>query len=281
MKKLLLLILPILSYGSNIDKIIYNGEENSQEISLSSNLREGNKLDIKDIDLLVDNFKFVSSNDMKVNIEPSNKKDYVNVVVNNKKKNPFKLSFGIDNYGNSVEDGKYRYTLETGLSGLILNENINLSYTFVTPKNPKRLDNIPDLKPGEIANIEIKKDLRKARKNNNLNIELSFPIKRVKSYLTYSYSDYKKSIVGNNDIYDVSGKSHRVEVKEKVEVYRNKKQKANLIGKYSYIKRESYLEDVKINTDKIVKKWNLPIRNWGIYYSELTILYGRERLEVK
>ncbi|MBS9784607.1 MAG: IS256 family transposase [Oceanivirga sp.] len=43
----------------------------------------------------------------------------------------------------------------------------------------------------------------------------------------------------------------------------------------------SLFKALYLSTDKIVKKWNLPIRNWGIYYSELTILYGRERLEVK
>ncbi len=252
MKKLLFLFVPLISLPNTtyIDSITYNGEENRDIISLNSNIYKNKELNVSDIDLLVDNFKFAKNNDMKVNIEPSNKPNYVNVVITNKKKNPLSLSVGIDNYGKSEDDGIYRYTIDAGLSGLILNENINLSYTFVSPKNPKRRE-IPELKPGEMAELLKPQNMEKARKNNNVNLELSFPVKNVKTYLNYSYNDYKKSIIGNNDIYDVSGNSRRIEIKENVEVYRNKKKKLNLVGKYSYIDRKSYLEDVLLSNDKI------------------------------
>ncbi|WP_067143005.1 ShlB/FhaC/HecB family hemolysin secretion/activation protein [Oceanivirga salmonicida] len=263
--KMLVFLLPIISFSesSYIDKIIYNGEQNSKIIKLNSNLKSDTKLNIKDIDLLVDNFKFAKNNDLKVNLEPSNKENYVNVVITNKKKNPLNLSIGFDNHGKSLDDGIYRYTLETGLSGLVLNENFKLTYTFVIPKNPIR-QKISDLKPGET----LKKDLRKARKNNNLNIEFSMPIKQFKTYLTYTYSDYKKSILGKNNAHDISGNTNKIEAKLKAEVYRNKNKKVNIIGKYSYAHKKSYVEDVLLNKDNI--------HNIGIGFE-----YTNDNVEIK
>ena len=138
MKKYLLLLLPIISNGNNIiDDIKYNGISDSNELYYNSTIQKGEELNISKIDRLVDNFKFSKSNDVKVDIEPSEKEGHINILVNNKKKsNSLTLSVGVDNYGNSIEDGIYRYNIELGSSGIILNENINILYIFVSPKNP-------------------------------------------------------------------------------------------------------------------------------------------------
>ena len=200
--------------------------------------------------MLVDNFKFAKNNKVNVNIEPSKENGKVNVVITNRKTNPFSFSFGIDNYGESFEDGKYRYTIDIESSGLILNENLNISYTFVKAINPERKKKV-ELKPGEIVEEPKPDELKKARKNNNLTVELSFPFKNIKTYLTYSYKDYKKSILGNNDVYDVSGNSHRVGIKLNTLVKRDKASKFSLVTAYDYTNRKSYIEDVLLSNDKI------------------------------
>ena len=252
MKKYLLLLLPIISNGNNIiDDIKYNGISDSNELYYNSTIQKGEELNISKIDRLVDNFKFSKSNDVKVDIEPSEKEGHINILVNNKKKsNSLTLSVGVDNYGNSIEDGIYRYNIELGSSGIILNENVNISYTFVSPKNPIREEK-EELGIGESIEEKDISSLEKARINNNLNIDISFPIRDREYYITYNNSYYKKSIIGNNDIYDISGSGNKLDTKIKYEVYREKKNKINLIGKYSYTHKESNLEDVLLTVDNI------------------------------
>ena len=87
MKKYLLLLLPIISNGNNIiDDIKYNGISDSNELYYNSTIQKGEELNISKIDRLVDNFKFSKSNDVKVDIEPSEKEGHINILVNNKKK---------------------------------------------------------------------------------------------------------------------------------------------------------------------------------------------------
>lgn len=251
MKKILIFLLPCLCYAKPIiGKITYNGTENSKIIWINSNLKTNSSLNISDVDMLVDNFKFAKNNNVNVNIEPSKENGKVNVVITNIKTNPFSFSFGIDNYGKKFDDGIYRYTVDLSSSGLILNENLNISYTFVKPINPERKKKV-ELKPGEIVEVPKPEELKKARKNNNLTVELSFPFKNTKTYLTYSYKEYKKSILGNNDIYDVSGNSHRAGIKLNTLVKRDKVSKLSVVTAYDYTNRKSYIEDVLLSNDKI------------------------------
>lgn len=255
MRKFFIFFIQILAYSNSIiiDKITYNGKENSDEISINSYLKENSLLDISKIDTLVDNFKFVKNNNININIEPSKENGHVNLVITNTKTNPFSFYFTFDNHGKNFDDGKYRYTLDLSSSGLVLNENVNLTYTFVTPIEPVRdyKKKINELKPGEILDDPPINQLQKARKNNNVVLEISYPIKNIQNYINYSYKDYKKSILGNNDIYDVSGYSHRLELKLKTLLHRFKDEKFNLITSYSYTRRKSYLDDVLLSRDNI------------------------------
>lgn len=251
MKKFLIFLFPIFCYSVPvIDKITYNGKENSNIIALNSKLKSNTPLDISNIDMLVDNFKFVKNNNININIEPSEEEGKVNLVVTNTKSNPFSFSFIVDNHGRNFDEGIYRYTLNLESSGLILNENLNISYTFVSPINPERKKKL-ELKPGEIVDIPKSEELKKARKNNNLTLELSFPFKNTKAYFTYSQNNYKKSILANNDIYDIRGNSYRFGVKLNTLIKRNKVSKSSLIIGYEYINRKSFIEDVLLSNDDI------------------------------
>ncbi|WP_414162574.1 hypothetical protein, partial [Streptobacillus felis] len=103
MKKLLIILIPFIAYSTEIDKIIYNGIEDSLVISLNSDLKSGEELDVSKIDTLVSNFKYAKSNNIDVSIEPSIEEDKSNIVITNTKTNPFKLSLGFDNYGENNE----------------------------------------------------------------------------------------------------------------------------------------------------------------------------------
>lgn len=236
MKKIIVFLMPFIAYSNSetkVNKIIYNNQEDSLAIFFNSNIKENSKFDIAEIDTLVDNFKFAKNNDINVNIEPTEESGKVNLVVKNTKSNPLSLSFSFDNQGS--EENKYRYTFDVGTSGLFLSENIKLSYTFT-----------PEIEPDRT--IEENK-FQEARRNNNLMFQLNFPFKSFQTYFTYSYSDYKRSILGNNDIYDVSGNSNRYDLNIKTLFYRNKKHKLKIITGYSHILRNSYLEDVLIEKE--------------------------------
>ncbi|NYV28467.1 hypothetical protein HP397_06600, partial [Streptobacillus felis] len=154
-------------------------------ISLNSDLKSLEELDVLKIDTLVSNLKYTKSNNIDVSIEPSIEEDKSNIIITNKKTNPFKLSLGFDNYGENNEIGKYRYNISTGLEGLILNEKLDVSYTFVRPilPNRKAVKSVDELLPGE--ELEEVSDKRRSRRNENLDINLSFPIKNNKIYLKY------------------------------------------------------------------------------------------------
>lgn len=252
MKKFLILFVPLISLANEvrIQEVFFNGRKDSLEVKLNSNLKSNTPLDINEIDNLVDNFKFAKNNNVKVNIEPSTNDGMVNVVIENQKTNPLSLSIGMDNHGENEDTGIYRYKVNAGLSGLILNENLNISYTFVKPINPKRRQTI-DLKPGEIVTPPKEEERQKARKNNSLNVELSFPIKTYKIYFDYANSNYKRSILANNDIYDVSGNSNKFSFRLKKQIYRNKENKLNVLAKYSYTNRKSYIEDVLLENENL------------------------------
>lgn len=42
----------------------------------------------------------------------------------------------------------------------------------------------------------------------------------------------------------------------------------------------SLFKALYLSTEKITKKWSQPIRNWGICYSEIIVIFGRERVEI-
>ncbi|WP_415669500.1 ShlB/FhaC/HecB family hemolysin secretion/activation protein, partial [Streptobacillus felis] len=90
-------------------------------IGLNSDLKSREELDVSKIDTLVSNLKYAKSNNIDVSIEPSIEEDKSNIIITNKKTNPFKLSLGFDNYGENNEVGKYRYNISAGVEGLILN----------------------------------------------------------------------------------------------------------------------------------------------------------------
>lgn len=246
--------------GAKIDKIFYNGKENKIPVYLSSGIRREKEYKVEDIDTLIENFNYAKSNDMNVVIEPSEKEGYSNILIENKKKNPFYLSFAFDNHGTNEDDGIYRYTINSGLEGLILNEKLDISYTFVNPIIPERDDE------------EIDKDEReKARENGILNISLSFPIGISENIIAYSNSRYKKSIETlSEEIYDISGSTDKVELKNKLIVYRKKDHKVKLSNTYSFEYKTSHLEDSDIKNEYIhTIKNSLEYSNRNIRYDNV------------
>ncbi|WP_197416986.1 hypothetical protein, partial [Streptobacillus felis] len=130
----------------------------------------------------------------------------------------------------------------------ILNEKLDKSYIFVRPilPNRKAVKSVDELLPGE--ELEEVSDKRRSRRNENLDINLSFPIKNNKIYLKYSNTRYLRSIITDNEnIYDISGLSNRYEIK----VDRKLNKFIDLISSYSYIDRRSYVEDVLSRRDSI------------------------------
>ncbi|WP_197035247.1 ShlB/FhaC/HecB family hemolysin secretion/activation protein, partial [Oceanivirga salmonicida] len=130
MKKIIYLLLPISLYASKVDKVFYNNKETVIPLYLSSGIRKGQEYTIEQIDTLIENFNYAKGNDINVSIEPSSKEGYSNIIMTNKKKNPFYVSFSYNNHGNDFDTGIYKYTVNAGLEGVLLNEKLDISYTF-------------------------------------------------------------------------------------------------------------------------------------------------------
>lgn len=245
MKKIVFLLLnSVILNATIVDKIIYNGGINKNTIFFNSNLKEGDKLDIKKVDMLVENFKLSASNNIIVNIEPSDKKNYSNIIIENKKTPKFNIGYSFDNKEENKEFGKYRHTLKGYIDGFFLNEKLDINYTFQNPILPIR-KNIMEENDEEL-------DLTKARLNNNLNVNLTFPIKNSIVTLIYSNTHTKQSIITpNENIYDIENKINRYKINLKNRIYIEKENKIILKGEYEYIDKNTYIEDFKISDSKI------------------------------
>ncbi|WP_197035262.1 ShlB/FhaC/HecB family hemolysin secretion/activation protein, partial [Oceanivirga salmonicida] len=168
----------------------------------------------------------------------------------------FYVSFSYNNHGNDFDTGIYKYTVNAGLEGVLLNEKLDISYTFVQPIKPDRSDNID------------KDERKKARENGTLDLKLSFPIGITETSINYSRSDYKRSVITlAEEIFDLIGSTDNVGIESKITVYRKKDKKVKLINEYSYSYKKSKLEDAQIE-----KSHTHTIKN-GIEYTDSVVQF--------
>ncbi|MDO5089807.1 MAG: ShlB/FhaC/HecB family hemolysin secretion/activation protein [Leptotrichiaceae bacterium] len=260
-----------------IDKIKLNHNRFGDKLKIFFNkpVTEKNILNIKDIDTMTDNFNKNSSNSFAVNIEPSNKEGYSNIVAKNEVKGKTTVSVGYNNHGDE-QGGKNRAKIALDIeSPLGINDLLSMNIQGVKRKKVNRDWKIPEasLLPGQIApngpftgydpNMH---GLLPPQRNTLLwNIIYRVPLRSYSLTLSGNKSVYRRSTYAYNTIYDLSGSSTAITANLSKIIYRDNRNK--LIGNIE-IKRKnskSYFEDVEL-TDR-----NLTIGTIGLNYD--TVLF--------
>lgn len=258
--------------AGKIDRIRLNNNSFGDKLKVFFNKpkTKNNVLNIKDIDTMTDNFNKNSSNNFAVNIEPSLKEGFSNIVGKNEVKGKTTVIVGYNNYGDE-QGGKNRLKLGLDIeSPLGINDFLSMNIQGVKRKKVDRSWKVAEsqLLPGQIApsgpfggyDPNIHGQLPPQRNTLLWNIMYRMPIRSYTLTLSGNKSVYGRSTYAYNTIYDLSGSSTSLTANLSKILYRNNKSK--LTGNIE-IKRKntkSYFEDVKL-TDR-----NLTIGTVGINY---------------
>ena len=141
-----------------IEKIILNedkGFDNLKKTFLVST-KEGNVLNIRDLDTTTENFNYLEANNMTMEIVPSEIQNHSIVKLKNEMKEKFTVSALTNNYGEDRQNAIWRGGVSINIdSPLGIGDRVYFSYMTVHKKKPDRSwkRTTESLKPGEIAPI--------------------------------------------------------------------------------------------------------------------------------
>lgn len=141
-----------------IEKIILNedkGFDNLKKTFLVST-KEGNVLNIRDLDTTTENFNYLEANNMTMEIVPSEIRNHSIVKLKNEMKEKFTVSALTNNYGEDRQNAIWRGGVSINIdSPLGIGDRVYFSYMTVHKKKPDRSwkRTTESLKPGEIAPI--------------------------------------------------------------------------------------------------------------------------------
>ena len=183
-----------------------------------------NNLNLRKLEMGVEQLNRLQSVQTKMDIEPGRKKGYSKIVMNSEKiSSPFHGSIGINNYG-TQKSGKYQ------LSG-------GLSY-----------DNLLGI--NDFLSVNINTTSKQDHENNSLGDSISWALPIGQNYLRFSYSDfnYKQIVNGLNVDYESRGKSKSYQINLEHKLFHNKTQRGKIDFSLSRKKNDNYLADVFLKT---------------------------------
>jgi hemolysin activation/secretion protein len=227
-----------------IDQIKFNGEDLLALKMVFPNMKE-KILNLRDIEQGLDQLNRLSSYQIKIDIKPSNKIGYSDIILknNSSKSLPANINFGFDNNGSkNTGVNQFNSTLE--------------------------LDNILRLADSWIISINKNTDFSNNHKNWYITSGLSIPY----GYWLFSYQyskneSFQNTFIGNREFrYTGKGQSHNLKVNRTL--YRDGKHKIGLNVGLTQRKTENIIGDLKL----IISSPTLSTLNIGFNYN--SALFG-------
>lgn len=205
--------------------------------------RDGDMLNIKDLDQGVEQMNALKSNDVTIKIMPGDDTGLSRVVVYNNHRNWFNIETGIDNLGQK-STGEWREKFTASIDDILsINDNLYANYTS-----------------------GINNDSSKYSRCYTLNF--SFPAGYWRFTTTYSRSEYMQYIQGLSTQFKSSGDSSSEILGVDRIISRYKYSVWKLKSSLSLKENNSYIEDVKVDTSS----WKLSVAKFGMDYSDF--LFG-------
>ena len=262
-----------------IEKIILNedkGFDNLKKAFLVST-KEGNVLNIRDLDTTTENFNYLEANNMTMEIVPSEIPNYSIVKIKNEIKDKFTVSALTNNYGEDKQNAIWRGGVSINIdSPLGIGDRVYFSYMTVHKKKPDRSWKraTENLKPGEIAPIGPKGyDPRKDTLPYKRNLDL-YNFRYIMKFNSYTLSlgssrtENISSFYTPNTVYDLQTISSTFSMNLDKILWRNQKNKISLGIGLKRKHNESYIEDTKLS-DRILTIGDISLNGTTVFYGGL------------
>jgi len=241
-----------------IEKIILNedkGFDNLKKAFLVST-KEGNVLNIRDLDTTTENFNYLEANNMTMEIIPSEIPNHSIVKLKNEMKEKFTVSALTNNYGEDRQNAIWRGGVSVNIdSPLGIGDRVYFSYMTVHKKKADRSwkRTTESLKPGEIAPIGPKgydpnKDTLPYKRDLDLyNFRYTLKFNSYTLSLGSSRTENTSSFYTANTVYDMETVSNTFSVNLDKVLLRDQKNKLTFGIGLKRKHNQSYIEEALLS----------------------------------
>ena len=262
-----------------IEKIILNedkGFDNLKKAFLVST-KEGNVLNIRDLDTTTENFNYLEANNMTMEIIPSDKENYSIIKLKNEMKDKFTISLLTNNYGEDNQNGIWRGGTSINIdSPLGIGDRVYFSYMTVHKKKADRSwkRTTESLKPGEILPIGPKgydpaKDTLPYKRELDLyNFRYTMKFRDYTLSLGSSRSENISSFYTPTTIYDMETISNTISVNLDKVLLRNQKNKLSFGIGLKRKHNQSYIEEALLS-DRVLTIGDISLNGTTTFYGGL------------
>ena len=263
-----------------IEKIILNedkGFDNLKKTFLVST-KEGNVLNIRDLDTTTENFNYLEANNMTMEIVPSEIRNHSIVKLKNEMKEKFTVSALTNNYGEDRQNAIWRGGVSINIdSPLGIGDRVYFSYMTVHKKKPDRSwkRTAESLKPGEIAPIgpkgydPKKGDVLPYKRDLDLyNFRYTLKFNTYTLSLGSSRTENTSSFYTTNTVYDMETVSNTFSVNLDKILLRNQKSKLTFGIGLKRKHNQSYIEEA-ILSDRILTIGDVSLNGTTTFYGGL------------
>ena len=262
-----------------IEKIVLNedkGFDNLKKAFLVST-KEGKVLNIRDLDTTTENFNYLESNNMTMEIIPSEIPNHSIVKLKNEMKEKFTVSTLTNNYGEDRQNAIWRAGVSINIdSPLEIGDRVYFSYTTVHKKKADRSwkRTTESLKPGEIAPIgpkgyDPRKDSLPYKRELNLyNFRYTLKFNSYTLSLGSSRTENTSSFYTANTVYDMETVSNTFSVNLDKVLLRDQKSKLTFGMGLKRKHNQSYIEEALLS-DRILTIGDISLNGTTTFYGGL------------
>ena len=263
-----------------IEKIILNkdkGFDNLKKTFLVST-KEGNVLNIRDLDTTTENFNYLEANNMTMEIIPSEIPNHSIVKLKNEIKEKFTVSALTNNYGEDRQNAIWRGGVSINIdSPLGIGDRVYFSYMTVHKKKADRSwkRTTESLKPGEIAPIgpkgydPKKGDVLPYKRDLDLyNFRYTLKFNSYTLSLGSSRTENTSSFYTANTVYDMKTMSNIFSVNLDKVLLRDQKSKLTFGIGLKRKHNQSYIEEALLS-DRILTIGDISLNGTTTFYGGL------------
>jgi len=263
-----------------IEKIVLNedkGFDNFKKAFLVST-KEGEVLNIRDLDTTTENFNYLEANNMTMEIIPSEIPNHSVVKLKNEMKEKFTVSALTNNYGEDRQNAIWRAGVSINIdSPLGIGDRVYFSYTTVHKKKADRSwkKATESLKPGEIAPIGPKGyDPKKGdvlpykRELALYNFRYTLKFNSYTLSLGSSRTENTSSFYTTNTVYDMETMSNTFSVNLDKVLLRDQKSKLTFGMGLKRKHNQSYIEEALLS-DRILTIGDISLNGTTTFYGGL------------
>ena len=263
-----------------IEKITVNEDKGFDNLKKSFlvSTKKGKVLNIRDLDTTTENFNYLESNNMTMEIVPSEIPNYSIVKIKNEMKDKFTVSALTNNYGEDKQNAIWRGGVSINIdSPLGIGDRVYFSYMTVHKKKPDRSwkRTTESLKPGEIAPIgpkgydPKKGDVLPYKRDLDLyNFRYTLKFNTYTLSLGSSRTENTSSFYTTNTVYDMETVSNTFSVNLDKILLRNQKSKLTFGIGLKRKHNQSYIEEA-ILSDRVLTIGDVSLNGTTTFYGGL------------